>query len=36
VTLRAMTEALADPEQAEALLRIPHLPEFWRQVAEGR
>ena len=36
VTLRAMTEALQDPEKAGALLRVPRLPEFWRQVAEGR
>jgi MOSC domain-containing protein YiiM len=36
VTLRAMTEALQDREKAAALLRVPRLPEFWRQVAEGR
>ncbi|HVG45055.1 MAG TPA: MOSC domain-containing protein [Longimicrobium sp.] len=36
VTLRAMTEALQDREKAAALLRVSRLPEFWRQVAEGR
>ncbi|HEV7591145.1 MAG TPA: MOSC domain-containing protein [Longimicrobium sp.] len=36
VTLRAMTEALRDREKAAALLRVPRLPEFWRQIAEGR
>jgi MOSC domain-containing protein YiiM len=36
VTLRDMTEALRDREKAAALLQVPRLPEFWRQVAEGR
>jgi MOSC domain-containing protein YiiM len=34
VTLRFMVEALRDPEKAAILREVPHLPEFWRQVAE--
>jgi MOSC domain-containing protein YiiM len=36
ITLRSMTEALDDREKADALLRVPGLPAFWRRVAEGR
>ena len=35
-TLRNMVQSLNDPARAEELRAIPHLPEFWRQVAEGR
>ena len=34
VMLRAMVEALDDPDKAAALLRAPRLPPFWREVAE--
>jgi MOSC domain-containing protein YiiM len=34
VSLRFMVEALRDPGKAAVLREIPHLPEFWRQVAE--
>jgi MOSC domain-containing protein YiiM len=36
VTLRNMVEALRDPEKAAALLKVSRLPEFWREVAEGK
>ena len=35
VTLRVMTEALRDHEQAERLRAVDRLPEFWRRVATG-
>jgi MOSC domain-containing protein YiiM len=34
VTLREMVEALRDRSVAHRLLRAPHLPRFWREVAE--
>jgi MOSC domain-containing protein YiiM len=34
VTLRFMVEALRDSRKAAVLREIPHLPEFWRQVAK--
>jgi MOSC domain-containing protein YiiM len=36
MTLREMTRALREPEQAVRLRDVPRLPAFWRQVAEGR
>jgi hypothetical protein len=30
-----MIGALRDPDKAAALRRVPRLPEFWREVAEG-
>ena len=35
VTLRSMIEALRDPAKARPLRDVPHLPEFWQQVAEA-
>lgn len=34
VSLRLMTQALADPEKAEMLRAVDRLPAFWRRVAE--
>jgi MOSC domain-containing protein YiiM len=34
VTLSDMVHALRAPEKAAALRAVPHLPEFWRQVAD--
>lgn len=34
VTLHCMVEALRDPGKAAVLRELPHLPEFWRRVAE--
>ena len=34
VTLGDMVEALESPRKAAALRVVPHLPEFWRQVAD--
>ncbi|MEP7064938.1 MAG: MOSC domain-containing protein [Gemmatimonadota bacterium] len=36
VTLRDMVEALRDEEKAASLRVVPHLPEFWQQVADSR
>jgi MOSC domain-containing protein YiiM len=36
VTLRGMTEALRDRGKAAALLSVPPLPAFWREIAAGR
>ena len=35
-TLRNMVQSLNDRAHADELRAIPHLPKFWRQVAEGR
>lgn len=34
MTLREMTLALRDPDQAARLREIPRLPDFWRQLAD--
>jgi MOSC domain-containing protein YiiM len=35
VTLGLMSDAVADPRKAAALLAAPSLPEYWRRVASG-